>query len=160
MPLFLDSTFTAVTAALFGIIPGILTGLFTNLLQEVIHGFPLYFYPFAVVNMATGLLVGLLVKHGYFRTFFGVFLVIIYTTLVNALLGALIVTILWGGITHSEMDYITKVLIMTGQSVFSSAFVARIFVNLVDKGIAVLIAYLIYVKVKNQGNQVNQGSNI
>jgi len=51
---------------------------------------------------------------------------------------------------------------MTGQSVFSSAFIARIFINLVDKGIAVLFAYLIYVKVKNQGNQENpsnQGSN-
>ena len=83
--------------------------------------------------MATGLIVGILVKHGYFKTFFGVFLVIIYTALANAILGAFIVTIIWGGITHSEMDYITKVLIMTGQSVFSSAFVARIFVNLVDK---------------------------
>ena len=48
------------------------------------------------------------------------------------------------------MDYITKVLIMTGQSIFSSAFIARIFVNLVDKGIAVLIAYLIYTNVKKK----------
>ena len=77
IPLFLDTIFTAVTAALFGIIPGILTGLFTNLFQEVLRGFPLYLYPFAIVNMATGLLVGILVKRGYFKTFFGVFLVII-----------------------------------------------------------------------------------
>ena len=150
IPLYLDSTFTAVTAALFGIIPGILTGLFTNLLKEVIYWFPLHFYPFAVVNMATGLFVGLLVKHGYFKTYFGVFLIMIYITLINALLGALIATIVFGGITHSEMNYIVKVLIMTGQSTFSSAFIARIFVNLVDKGIAVLMAYWIYVKVKQQ----------
>ncbi len=69
IPLFLDSIFTAVTAALFGIIPGILTGLFTNIFQEILRGFPMYLYPFAVVNMATGLLVGLLVKKGYFKTF-------------------------------------------------------------------------------------------
>ncbi len=163
IPLFLDTIFTAVTAALFGIIPGILTGLFTNLFQEALRGFPLQLYPFAVVNMATGLLVGILVKHGYFKTFFGVFLVIIYTAILNAFLGALIVTIVFGGITHEEVDYIVKVILMTGQSVFSSAFIARIFINLVDKGIAVLAAYLIYVKVKNHGNQANppnQGSNI
>ncbi len=74
--------------------------------------------------MATGLLVGILVKHGYFKTFFGVFLVIIYTAITNALLGALIVTIFFGGITHEEIDYIVKVILMTGQSVFSSAFIA------------------------------------
>lgn len=150
IPLFLDSIFTAVTAALFGIIPGILTGLFTNLFQEVLRGFPLYLYPFAVVNMATGLLVGFLVKRGYFKTFFGVFLVIIYTAFVNAFLGALIVTIVFGGITHEEVDYIVKVILMTGQSVFSSAFIARIFINLVDKGIAVLISYFIYVQIKQK----------
>lgn len=150
IPLFLDSIFTAVTAALFGIIPGILTGLFTNIFQEIIRGFPLYLYPFAVVNMTTGLLVGILVKKGYFKTFFGVFLVIIYTAIVNSFLGALIVTIVFGGITNEEVDYIVKVILMTGQSVFSSAFIARIFINLVDKGIAVLAAYLIYVKVKQK----------
>jgi len=150
IPLFLDTIFTAVTAALFGIIPGILTGLFTNLFQELLRGFPLYLYPFAVVNMATGLLVGILVKKGYFKTLFGVFLVIIYTALINSFLGALIVTIIFGGITNEEVDYIVKVILMTGQSVFSSTFIARIFINLVDKGIAVLIAYLIYVKLKKE----------
>ncbi len=162
IPLFLDTIFTAVTAALFGIIPGILTGLFTNLFQEALRSFPLQLYPFAVVNMATGLIVGFLVKRGYFKTFFGVFLIIIYTALVNAFLGALIVTIVFGGITNEEVDYIVKVILMTGQSVFSSAFIARIFINLVDKGIAILAAYLIYVKIKNQDNQANhtnQGSN-
>ncbi len=150
IPLFLDTIFTAVTAALFGIIPGILTGLFTNLFQEILRGFPLNLYPFAVVNIATGLIVGLMVKHGYFKTFFGVFLIIIYTALANAIPGALIVTIVYGGITHEEVDYIVKVILMTGQSVFSSAFIARIFINLVDKGIAVLIAYLIYTNVKQK----------
>ena len=150
IPLFLDSIFTAVTAALFGIIPGILTGLFTNIFQEILRGFPMYLYPFAIVNMATGLLVGILVKRGYFKTFFGVFLIIIYTALVNAFLGALIVTIVFGGITNEEVDYIVRVILMTGQSVFSSAFIARIFINLVDKGIAILAAYFIYVKVKQK----------
>jgi len=151
IPLFLDSIFTAVAAALFGIIPGILTGLFTNLFQEALRGFPLQLYPFAIVNMATGLLVGLLVKKGYFKTFFGVFLVIIYTALANAFLGAIIVTIVFGGITNEEVDYIVKVILMTGQSVFSSAFIARIFINLVDKGLAVLVAYFIYVQVRKKG---------
>jgi len=154
IPLFLDSIFTAATAALFGIVPGILTGLFTNLFQEVLRGFPLYLYPFAIVNMATGLLVAILVKKGYFKTFFGVFLVVIYTAVMNAFLGALIVTIVFGGITHEEVDYIVKVIIMTGQSVFSSAFIARIFINLVDKGISVLAAYLIYAKIKNLDKKV------
>jgi len=155
IPLFLDSIFTAVTAALFGIIPGLLTGLFTNLFQELIRGFPLYHYPFALVNMTTGIIVGLLVKRGYFKTFFGVFLVIIYTALANAFLGAIIVTIVFGGITNEEVDYIVKVILMTGQSIFSSAFIARVFINLVDKGIAVLVAYFIYIQVRKKGTIPN-----
>ena len=155
IPLFLDSIFTAVTAALFGIIPGLLTGLFTNPFQELIRGFPLYLYPFALVNMTTGIIVGLLVKRGYFKTFFGVFLVIIYTALANAFLGAIIVTIVFGGITNEEVDYIVKVILMTGQSIFSSAFIARVFINLVDKGIAVLVTYFIYIQVRKKGTIPN-----
>lgn len=145
IPLFLDSIFTAVAAALFGIIPGVLTGLFSNLIQEVFRGFPGMVYPFAPVNMATGLIVGILVKKGYFESIFRVLLVIFYTTLANALLGALIVTLVFGGITHEDVDSIVTVILMTGQSMFSSAFIARIFINLVDKGIAVLVAYWIFI---------------
>lgn len=150
IPLFLDTTFTAVAAALFGIIPGILTGLFTNLFQEVLRGFTLTHYPFAVVNMATGLLVAVLVNKGYFNTLSGLFLVIIYTTLLNAILGALIVTFVFGGISNEEVDYIVKVVLMTGKSIFSSAFLGRIFVNLVDKGIAIITAYIFYVQFAHQ----------
>ena len=156
IPLFLDTTFTVVTAALFGIIPGILTGLFTNLFQEVLRGFTLTHYPFAVVNMATGLLVAVLVNKGYFNTLSGLFLVIIYTTLLNAILGALIVTFVFGGISNEEVDYIVKVVLMTGKSIFSSAFLARIFVNLVDKGIAIITAYIFYIQIAHQNEALAQ----
>ena len=43
-------------------------------------------------------------------------------------------------ITNEKVDYIVKVILMTGQSVFSSAFIARVSISLVDKGIAVLAA--------------------
>ena len=155
IPLFLDTTFTAVTAAVFGIIPGILTGLFTNLFQEVLRGFPLTNYPFAVVNMATGLLVAVLVKKGYFNTISGLFLVIIYTTLLNAILGAFIVTVVFGGISNEDVDYIVKVVLMTGKSIFSSAFIARIIVNLVDKGIAIITAYIFYVQIAHHEEAIS-----
>ena len=148
IPLYLDSIFTAVSAAIFGVIPGITTGLFTNLFMEVIHGIPMLYYPFAVVNMATGIAVGVLVKYGYFRSYLGVFMVILITVLVNALLGTLVVTIVYGGISSTTMEYLVRVLIMSGRSVLSAAFLSRLLINLVDKGIAVLIAFIVYSKVR------------
>lgn len=144
MPLFLDSIFTVMIAALFGLIPAIFTGLFTNLFMEVMFGYPGYLLPFAIVNILTGVVTAIMVKRGSLKEPVGLLYLILVLALVNAFIGAIVVTVVFDGITNQPVDSIVRAVIITGQSVFSSAFLARILVNLVDKGIAVLLTFLVF----------------
>lgn len=144
LPLFLDSIATCVIAALFGPLAGIITGFSTNWFIELLNGFPMTNYPFALVGMTTGLIVGLFVKKDRFSTIQSFFIVLLIVTISNALLGSIIATFVFGGITQTNLDYLVTGLAIAGRSIFSAAFLARIPANLIDKGIALGIAFLLY----------------
>lgn len=145
LPFFFDSIFTACAGALFGWLPGILVGLWTNLACELIFGFPMTMLPFAICNMSTGLIVGLMAEKGHFRSGMHALLTVVLVTASNSLLGALVATYLYGGITGSAaVDYVVVGLLATGRTVLTAAFLARIPANLVDKGIAVAAAFLLF----------------
>lgn len=144
LPIFLDSIFTVMMTALFGLWPGLLVGLLSNLFFEVIKGFPGYLYPFAIVNMCTALVTWLHIRYGNFGKASGALWTIISLALVNAVVGAVIVSAVFGGITNEPVDSIVRAVVATGQSIFTSAFLGRILTNIVDKGIAVLIVFPVY----------------
>jgi energy-coupling factor transport system substrate-specific component len=144
LPFFIDSIFTACAGALFGWLPGLLVGFWTNLASEMILGFPMTMLPFAVCNMSTGLIVGLMAGRGLFRSGMHALVAVLLVTASNSLLGALIATFLYGGITGTAaVDYVVVGLLATGRTVLSAAFLARIPANLVDKGIAVCVAVVL-----------------
>ena len=141
-PLFLDSSFTILMGVVFGWLPGILTGLATNLLIEVFQGFTGTHWPFAVVNMASGLIAGLMAsdkERFWTPTHQLAFLLLL--TLVNAILGAFIVVMVFGGLTGTNPDVVVQALRRTGQTMVSAAFLARIAINLADKGLPVVLIY-------------------
>ena len=142
LPLFLDSIFTILTAAAFGVWPGILVGLLTNCFMEVMQGLPGYLLPFASVNILSAIIAVMLARRGLFENIGGAVIAIIALALGNALAGAFVVTLVFGGMTHEPVDLIVRSIILTGQSIFTSAFLARVLINTVDKGIAVVIVYL------------------
>jgi len=143
-PLFLDSIFTIFEAAMFGYLPGILVGILTNLYLEYLQDFPGYLLPFAVVNVFSAIITAFMVKRGSLKSISGALWLLILLTLGNALLGAYIVTIVFGGTTGEGVDDIVRAIIITGQSLFSSAFLGRLFINFVDKGIGILIIFPLY----------------
>ncbi len=144
LPFFFDSIFTACAAALFGWLPGLLVGLWTNLAAEMMFGFPMTMLPFAVCNMSTGLIIGLMAVRGSFRSGLQALIAVVLVTASNSLLGSVIATYMYGGITGSAaVDYVVVGLLATGRTVLSAAFLARIPANLVDKGIAVLAAFIL-----------------
>ncbi len=151
VPLFMDSIGTAVIAALFGLVPGIMVGLLTNGLIEVLQGFPGTIYPFGLVGAGTAIVVALMVKNGRFGTVTDAVVSFLIVVLVNAVLGAIIVTFVFGGVTGVSMDYLTIGLFMMLKSMPQAAFWARIPVNLMDKGIAVTITYMIFKWVHRAG---------
>ena len=145
LPFFFDSFFTIVVGVFFGWLPGVLTGLGTNLFMELTHGFSGYYWPFAVVNMATGLIAGLMARNkAVFWTIPRQIALILTLTVVNALLGALVVVLVFGGMSGTLPDILVSALVLTGQDVVTSAFVARILINLVDKGLPVLVLFILY----------------
>jgi energy-coupling factor transport system substrate-specific component len=142
LPLFFDSIFTACTGALFGWLPGMLAGAWTNLAYEIMFGFPMTMLPFAICNMSTGVIIGVMAGRGQFRSGLNALVAVLLVTASNSILGALIATFVYGGITGAAaVDYVVVGLLAAGRSIFSSAFVARIPANLVDKGIAVFAAF-------------------
>ncbi len=144
LPFFFDSIFTACSGALFGWLPGVLVGLWTNLAWEVMFGFPMTMLPFGICNMSTGLIVGLMAGRGRFHSGLDALIAVLLVTASNSLLGALIATYLYGGITGAAaVDYVVVGLLAAGRTVFSAAFLARIPANLVDKGIAVFAAFFL-----------------
>ena len=144
LPFFLDSIFTVIITAMFGLWPGLATGLLSNLFFEVIKGYPGYLYPFAIVNMLTALITFLHIKYGDFTRASNALWTIVSLSVVNAVVGAIIVSVVFDGITNEPVDSIVRAVVATGQSVFTSAFYGRILINIVDKGIAVLVAFPLY----------------
>jgi energy-coupling factor transport system substrate-specific component len=144
LPLFLDTIATVVVAVLFGPGAAAVTGIGTNLFQEVLYWFPGANWQFGVVNAATGVIMGFLARYGMFRTALHVVVAVLLLTVVNALLGSALAIAVFGGATGIEVDYISMGLVLTGKPMLWAAFLARIPANLVDKAIAVLIAFFVY----------------
>lgn len=142
-PFFFDSIFTAIAGALLGPWAGMACGLLSHLFMEAVHGFPGSFLPFAVCNMATGLIVGLFARSGRLVGAAGAILSILSVTLANSLLGSLVAVFFFGGLAGHASDYLVTGFLLAGQSLLSAAFWARIPANLIDKGIAVGVAVLV-----------------
>jgi energy-coupling factor transport system substrate-specific component len=144
LPLFFDSIFTACVAALFGWLPGMAAGLWTNLACEIFLGFPMTVLPFAICNMSTGLIIGIMSGRGQFRSGLNALVAVLLVTASNSILGAVIATFVYGGITGSAaVDYVVVGLLASGRELLSATFLARIPANLVDKGIAVSAAFFL-----------------
>jgi energy-coupling factor transport system substrate-specific component len=140
-PLFLDSIFTAVGAAVLGPWAGMGIGLLTNLGMEPVYGMNGLYWPFAACNMATGLIVGLMSRHGAFSRGWHASLAVLAVTFANVLLGGFTANLLFSGDMGVPLDHIISAFTETGLSLGSSNFWARIPTNLVDKMLAVYAAF-------------------
>lgn len=139
--LFLDTIGTIFTAAVFGPLYGALTGGLTNLIQGVITN-PKSI-PFALVNIAIGLVVGFIAKKWKFNYKTALFTGLLLAV-VAPLIGTPIATYVYGGITGDFNDVFFTWLVQSGQKVFTAAFIPRITSNIVDKIFSCLIvAFLI-----------------
>jgi len=137
LPLFLDSIFTAIAAAVFGPWHGIVVAVLTNGWNEAFDGFSGLHILFAVCGVATALIVNAFVRSGRYRGSLSWGLCVGAVTLSNSLLGALIAAFVYGGGTRMNLDNIVAGFSLFTESVFTAAFLARIPINLVDKAIAV-----------------------
>ena len=67
IPLYLDTLGTVLSAAILGPLPGIIVGALSNIITGLIYS--VSDIPFCLVNMAVGLIVGLVAKNGNSESF-------------------------------------------------------------------------------------------
>ncbi|MGL6114926.1 CD3073 family putative ECF transporter S component [Cetobacterium sp. SF1] len=142
--LFLDTVGTILTGALLGPIYGGLTGLITNCLTAIVNN-PVEL-PFAIVNMAIGIIVGLIAKKFGFSLKVAIITGIILSV-VAPLIGTPIAVYVFGGLGGSSLDILTGWLVKTGQKLFTAAFIPRILSNLIDKIGSCVIVSIILMKL-------------
>jgi energy-coupling factor transport system substrate-specific component len=141
-PFFFDSIFTATAGALWGPWAGLLCAFATHFFIVAFHGWGIEWWYFLPCGMATGAIVGAFGKIRGAKDVTAIILCAISVTLANSLLGAIIAVYAYGGITAHPSDYIVTGLILAGQSILGASFWARIPINLIDKGIAVILAFV------------------
>jgi energy-coupling factor transport system substrate-specific component len=139
--LFLDTIGTIFGAVLFGPFYGVLIGLVTNVVQGILTN-PRNI-PFALVNMAIGLFVGVVARRVRFTLPVAVGVGLCLSVLAP-LIGTPIVVWVYGGLTGGGTDFLFLWLYQSGHKIFTAAFLPRITGNLVDKvASAALVALLI-----------------
>ncbi|RBP36560.1 CD3073 family putative ECF transporter S component [Garciella nitratireducens] len=134
--LFLDTLGTIFTAVIFGPFYGAFTGGLTNVVQGILTN-PKDI-PFALVNIAVGLLVGFIAKKKTFH-FSTALITGILLAVLCPLIGTPISIYLYGGITGDFNDIFFSWLVQSGQGIFTAAFIPRITSNLIDKIVSTLI---------------------
>ena len=137
---------TIVIACLSGPWVSALCGLLTNVFLALVAN-PVYL-PYSIVSVLCGLITGYMVKAGLFKRIWGTVLIWIACTLTNTVSASLITIFVYGGATGvTGSSVFTATLIAATQDIMMSVFSSSFIENLIDKGIAFFIAYIIVQKI-------------
>lgn len=139
--LFLDTVGTIFVAVTLGPIYGAIAGGLTNMIQGVIIN-PKSI-PFALVNIAVGLIAGLAARKYKFSYKVSIITGLVISV-VAPLIGTPIAVWVFGGLTGDGVDIIFTWLVQSGQKIFTAAFIPRIAGNFIDKIVScILVAFLV-----------------
>ena len=134
--LFLDTVGTILSAAVLGPFYGMATGGLSSILKALImnpRGMP-----FALVNVAIGLTIGIIAKKFGFNIKTAIISGLLLA-IICPLIGTPIAVFLSGGFVGDPLDIIVAWMAKSGQSIFISAFIPRVFANLIDKTMSGLL---------------------
>lgn len=137
---FLDTIGTIFAAALFGPWHGAAVGLLTNLTVGFMTN-PKDI-PFALVNIAIGLIVGYISRKWKFNLKTAIVTGLVLS-IVAPLIGTPIAVWIYGGLTGGGTDFIFVWLKQSGASIFTAAFIPRITGNLIDKILSCILVSLL-----------------
>ena len=140
IPLYLDTLGTVLTAALFGPVPGIIVGALSNIITGLIYS--VRDIPFALVNMAVGLVVGLVAKKWKFSLVTAAITGLALSVICPAI-GTPIGIYVYGGLQGNISDVVVTCLVKAGQSIFAASFLTKVGSKLFDKVGTCVIAVLL-----------------
>jgi len=145
--LFLDTIGTIFVSVLLGPFAGAMTGGLTNVIQGLITN-PKNI-PFAIVNIAIGLIVGYIAKKRKFDLKVAVTTGLLLS-IIAPLIGTPIAVYVYGGLAGGGTDLIFAWLHASGQKIFTAAFIPRVVGNLVDKIASCVVVALLIQRLPNQ----------
>ena len=156
-PLYLDSIGTAVVAAVMGPWVGAISGLLFNVVSALMGGNMLSAL-FGICNIGTGLIVGYMTKWGFFEKWWQVLIVAnVLVSFWNAATGSPIASVVYGGVDGSAGTSVSIAALQAiGADLVTAGFIARMPINLIDKGIAVLIAWIVYKRLPENIKNFNK----
>ena len=140
IPLYLDTLGTVLSAAILGPVPGIIVGALSNIITGLIYS--VSDIPFCLVNMAVGLIVGLVAK----KWKFGIIPAVITgvaLSFIGPAIGTPIGIYVYGGLNGSVSDMLVMSLVQGGKTIFQASFLRNVASNLIDKIGTCIIGYLL-----------------
>lgn len=138
IPLYLDTLGTVLTAAIIGPVPGIIVGALSNIITGLMYS--VTDIPFCLVNMAVGLIVGLVAKKFKF-TLVSAIITGLALSFICPAIGTPIGIYVYGGLNGSASDVLVMSLVQAGKDIFQASFLRNVASNLVDKVGTCVIAW-------------------
>ena len=130
IPLYLDTLGTVLSAAILGPIPGMIVGSLSNIITGLMYS--VTDIPFFLVNMAVGLIVGLVSKKFKWSLVPAVITGLALSFICPAI-GTPIGIYVYGGLNGSVSDMLVMSLVQGGKSIFQASFLRNVASNLIDK---------------------------
>lgn len=158
LPIYLDSIGTIIVAAIMGPWVGAASGALFNIVSSLINGNVLASL-FAICNIGSGLIVGFMARRNHFKSITDIAIATVLVALWNAITGAPIAMVVYGGVDgNAGTNLMIAGLNALGTDLASAAFLARIPTNLVDKGIACIISWIVYRRLPDNLKTLNGSS--
>lgn len=147
LPIYLDSIGTIIVASIMGPWVGAISGVLFNIVSSLISG-NMIASLFAICNIGTGIIVGYMAKYGRFKSVTDIVIASLLVALWNAITGAPIAMVVYGGVDGNVgTNLMIAGLNALGQDMKAAAFISRIPVNLIDKGLGCIIARVVLSKL-------------
>jgi energy-coupling factor transport system substrate-specific component len=154
LPLYLDAIGTVILSAIMGPWIGAISGLLSSFITSLISG-NLLDTLFGLCNVATALIIGFMARGGLFKKIWHIVVATILVSFANAALGTPLGVVVYGGIQGSGVDVAVAALLAQGQDLMSARFWASFPTNLIDKGIAIVIAFIILKRLPENLKKLN-----
>ncbi len=151
LPLYLDTIGTITAAALGGLFPGIMTAVLTNLICTVFNREALYF---TVVHVLIAVYASRVAKKDNFRKIGATLTFWLIAGTGSGLLSGLIQWALFGGAQNTAVaDMVTLLHENTDAAVFPLFLSVNVALDLLDKGIAVVLTFIMFLLVPRKVRQ-------
>ncbi len=142
IPLFLDTIGTMLVTMLGGSFLGISVGVLSNTVSALFNDISIYY---GILNAMIALITAHFFRKGHLKKVKGTVLFILATAAVAGVLGAIIQTLLIGVPQYKSIEETAHLLSeITGFNSVISFIIVNFFLNIVDKGISIGLAILLF----------------